>query len=1449
MTITAVQKAEMDRNILSNDIGLIERKIQAHKTTALKLGAVDSHLDTLAKINSSLFEVHSRIAYQQPADMTPHDADYSKLTERVCDAKSELMEIKESILSAKGPPPTATPTPHTPHIKLPDMQLPSFEGRYEDWPSFEDLFKATVGNSKSLSCAQKLQYLKACVRGEAANLIKSFTITDLNYIEAWALLSSRYNNQSEIIYSLCKKILYQPHLKCESVSGLQLLLNTTMESVRSLKVMGQPTSKWDTLLVVSVVEKLDPDTRSEWAKTRTTTTPASYQDVNDFLEKHIRGLLARGALTSKVTSNTNSNPNKQHQPAFSKQRTLHVSAAPATCSVCKGSHQLYQCSKLREMDAAQRNTAVRRTSACLNCLRDGHSARDCKSTHACRQCSAKHHTLLHTDQLKITNNSQSSSSASPQTTVRTNVAAVPVNPSQRVFKTAVVDIEDSSGIKRPCRVLFDDCSEAEYITESCASALGLPKFKANVTVEGVAGVSAGHCKQKVAAKLLSRVSSDSVTVENLYILPKITGYTPRLPCESVQWSHIQGLSLADPTYDKPGDIDILLGTGIVSYIMKEGIVRGHQNHPVAYNSIFGWVISGITNSLPHQTVRTHHSMCKLEELVQRFWEVESIPLKKPLNPIETQAENHFISTHSRKPDGRYVVRLPFNTKQDSIGETRDLALSRLQQLERRFKKYPDYHQQYIKFMRDYIDLGHMELAPQSTTKRVYIPHHFVTKEDSTTTKLRVVFDASMKSSSGVSLNETLLVGATIQDDLFTQLVRFRTHSIAMKADIAKMYRQFEVHEDDRDYQTILWREKASDPVQEFRLKTVTYGTACAPFLATRCLVQLSVDEEHNFPRAASVLKELMYIDDFLGGGKTREDCLQIYDELNQLCASACLDIRKWCSSDSEVLSAVPPEMKEEGFHDFDEDTTCKALGIRWKAQGDYFYFQVAKHSPKSIITKREVLSEIARTFDPIGWLTPSTVVAKILFQDLWQETQDWDAPVSEDILLRWNDYCHQLQAFIPKIKIPRNILAVNITSVQLHGFCDSSIKAMACCLYLRTADTTNNISTHLITSRSRIAPIKQLSIPRLELNSAVLLAETIESVIKCFSFEYTIHAWTDSMITLSWLTSSARRWKSYVATRVATIQEIIPSRCWKHVRSSDNPADLPSRGISPEELLNSTLWWNGPPWLSTDEFPHPATIHPDEDELSKEERKKIITLLVSSTTQPADSLFGYSSLNKVVTTAAWLIRFVQFCRNKKSCPVGPLIPVERQHALHSLIYFVQSSAFCDELNLLNQSKQVSVKSKLFQLNPFVNNNNLLCVGERLQNAPVNTSLKNPVILPHNHQLTTLIIRDAHLISLHGGFTLTHSLLRRKYWILRGRDTVRHITRKCVTCRKIKANQSQQQMGNLPSARVTQHRPFLHSGVDFAGSFPCRMRKGRGASGIDKVYMAVFVCFSTKAVHL
>ncbi|RLU25950.1 hypothetical protein DMN91_002113 [Ooceraea biroi] len=433
-------------------------------------------------------------------------------------------------------------------------------------------------------------------------------------------------------------------------------------------------------------------------------------------------------------------------------------------------------------------------------------------------------------------------------------------------------------------------------------------------------------------------------------------------------------------------------------------------------------------------------------------------------------------------------------------------------------------------------------------------------------------------------------------------------------------------------------------------------------------------------------------------------------------------------------------------------------------------------------------------------------------------------------------YC-QLVA-INQFVIGRALTESDCREIQVHGFCDASSVSYGAVLYIRSIGKRRNVSVRLLCAKSRVAPLKIVTIPRLELCGAVLLIRLFLEVNDVLNVP-TVRAtfWTDSTIVLHWINTSPHLLKTYVANRVAEIQGVADAGSWRHVKSEENPADALSRGQMPHAFLQNQLWLSGPPWLMNDEGGWPSRVTQTVD---VPELRKNVCLATSNSN--FDILTRYESYHKLLRVVAHCLRFMT--KNKHT---GPLRAEEIDEAEIHVLRILQSICFQEEIANLKHNG-VPGKGKLANLNPFIDDKGLIRVSGRLRKSDLDFARKHPILLPNRHRVTDNIIREAHIRYYHAGIQTTLSVVRQRFWLLDGRNQVRKIVRNCTRCFRYNAIPVDYKMGDLPQSRVCQATPFASTGIDFCGPFYVKEKKHRNCGRV-KVYVCVFVCMTVKALHL
>ncbi|XP_066588112.1 uncharacterized protein [Prorops nasuta] len=458
-------------------------------------------------------------------------------------------------------------------------------------------------------------------------------------------------------------------------------------------------------------------------------------------------------------------------------------------------------------------------------------------------------------------------------------------------------------------------------------------------------------------------------------------------------------------------------------------------------------------------------------------------------------------------------------------------------------------------------------------------------------------------------------------------------------------------------------------------------------------------------------------------------------------------------------------------------------------------------------------------------------------QDIWRSQVKWDEGVPQDIYTAWLIFNRQWKN-MRQISFDRRIFKLNYYKVQIHRFSDASNAGFGACIYVRSQTHDGEINSRLLCAKSRVAPIKATTIPRLELCGALLLAQLYQEIINLFDphiIEKTVF-WTDSTIVLHWINTSTSLLVTYVANRVKNIKEITKQLQWRHVRTTDNPADAISRGQLPHEYLKNESWLVGPTWLIQEEakWPYPQLHLKEIPEL----RKNVCLHFINSV---KDILERFSSYTKMLRIISYCLRFRRANKFK-----GLLTTNEIQETELRILKIVQQSKYGDDFHAL---KRGSYKNgKLKNLAPFLDEHELIRVGGRLEKSKLRFDQKHPILIPNRHHVTDCLIREIHEKYYHIGIQTTLYHLRQKYWLTDGRNQFRKIIRSCTRCTRFKQESIQQKMGNLPSARVNPSLPFAHTGIDFCGPFFIKEKKLRNRNRI-KIYVCVFVCMVIKAVHL
>ncbi|XP_049548037.1 uncharacterized protein LOC125959266 [Anopheles darlingi] len=1362
---------------------------------------------------------------------------------------------------------TASPAPRPEH--LPRIDLPKFGGDPSDWPSFASRFERRLSGWQE--DATRYAYLQQCFAGylPALQSAESFEKAGMPFEEAWLRLQERFYKKRVAFLGHFRTILEAPRLSSASSNGLMRLIDVVETAITSARqVAGKPeeapSTMEDGFLVSIVLSKLDDDSLARVTRKADQQLIPTWKELRDELDsmanrlyyepKRQKDPASRGPPASKVQAS-----------AIAPRKAAYVATtAPAAAQSKPKSCIARDPAGVKDGPASSASAKPKTADdrrLCYACDKMGHKGNLCPEMRV-RSAMERVNLIMERGNPRKSSRGTPSCVSRDDDTTTTSIATL--------LATVIARVLGADGQWHQVRCIMDSGSQIDAITIAAATRLPMPLRPSRLQLDGVSGPLAvtRECETMVA----NCDGTRSFPVK-FYVIPEL----PNLPYRSLKGSNAgmpTDLDLADKSYYVSGPVDVILGAGVYFASLLPGMGRTERGLTIQ-NSVFGWLVGGLLRQDAAQKVRSYPCGVAtveddLRKCIERFWEVEDASL--PWNPGTPSAtapelEAFFRDTTSLAPDGRYVVKIPLRGELSELGDSYQHGVRRLLALERKLERHSSTYDDYRAFMREYIELGHMTLVAPEDAKRVryVIPHSCVVKPESSTTKLRVVFDASAKSITGVSLNDLQTIGPVLQPDLLRIWLDFRLHTVVATADIAKMYRQVWVSDEDTWMQCILWRDHRTQPMQTYRLRTVTYGEAASSYLACRALQEAGEEVRASSPAVADAIRHGFYVDNLSLGAATSEELRVLCSGVEQTLLRRGMPLRKWASNMDDVLYHVPPEHREAPVKIGDRDAV-RMLGLSWCPTEDTFQLVIGDEILQLAenLTKRGLVARISKLYDPVGILQPVIITAKMIMQDLWREDLAWDDCVSPASVHQWNEFTTQLP-LLRKLHIPRMAAPSAPTTIRIDGFCDASLKAYGCVFYVTFTDNQGNQTTRLLCSKARVAPLKTTTLPRLELQAALLLSELYVRIRDAFDSRVKeTYWWSDSQVALSWIRSDNTRWDVYVKHRVAKIQVVTATADWRYVPTKLNPADIISRGISARKLIRPEVmafWLNGPTFLNSgcDAFPEPTT--PDEAvaaELGAVHSQA--SVYVATVGPECDDLISqyrhHCSFSKTRRHFAWLGRAVnnfkagmasQRAMNPGLVPTyGPLTHADLEDGLVRILRRMQATAHPNEVNEMLTKGCITPTKRMQHLNP-VCVNGLIYVQGRLQNAELADGARLPILVPKSHPFSRVMIRDIHERIFHAGVSLVIAEFRTRYWMRDLRRTVLGVLARCVPCAKARPRPFAQQMGPLPEPRVNASPPFTHTGVDLCGPFVV-LPGLKGHRSID-VYVCIFVCFATKAVHL
>ena len=1044
--------------------------------------------------------------------------------------------------------------------------------------------------------------------------------------------------------------------------------------------------------------------------------------------------------------------------------------------------------KITDMSLDERIRFAQMEKLCWNCLKVGHRANRCFSTMRCSTCGKKHNTLMHQPAAQAPSN------------VRTediSLATYECGPASQVrLMTGVGRVQSSTKASR-VRVFLDTGAQASFISGELVNAIK-PELisKELVKVKAFGAEPVWEEMERYKVTIAGKTKPITITA---WRKEKLDMEYDLIPAEEVARWQGKGVTLSDtPSGDVPKAVHLLIGADHCNDIIRsKSEIQGES----VWNTEIGWILSGPVKMA--QDVKSVSVHCV--EL-ERLWKMEEVPDtagRLPDFPLE------------RSADG-YQVGLLWRTERrppDNLPQAMATAQALLKKLERQGTRAA-----YDKvLLTEYRKLDAIEKEMKPDSPGYYLPHHAVFKHDSTTTKTRVVFNASASMEPGVSLNDLVDPGPSLLPDLAGLLLRLREYPCALQADIRKAFFMIGMREEDRPYLRFVWPEAEGEEMCIWRLKKLPFGVNCSPFILNavlRChLESVSESVSESESDIIKLLLRSFYVDDFITSVPKSSDAHNLQKCSVDILQGAGMELRKWRGNTIVC----------------DAEAGTKVLGMVWDTDTDALSVAAVEevNSSTGMFTRRVLLKCVASVFDPLGLVCPSVVRGKMLLQECWKLGGGWDDQLPDALSMQCAQWWGAMSD-VSKVHLPRWVGCYDDSSVTLHVFADASEKAYGCCLYV-----VSGVLSSLLYAKAKVAPVSPPTIARLELQAVHLASKVLQFVVSQLRINVgRIVGWTDSLTTWHWLMSPSYKWKTYVANRVNAIQDVAKELDveWRHVPGVSNPADLASRGVPPGELTE--FWKQGPEWLVREEqWPEPKSLGSTLEAVAE---ARVSAVQVEAETPINWKWERFSEWRRARGVVLRILTLIH--KEKTRAELYPLAEAVMYRR-------IQAECFPEELSALKAGQPLLKNSKLCKMAPFLDQAGVLRVGGQLQESPLPYESQHPVLLGKHH-LTTLLLEYVHRQRMHQGVEGVLAHVRSQWWIVGVRRQLRNITERCVTCRWFRAQAATESTAPLPEDRATFSKPFGLTGVDHAGPLFVRTENGE-----KKVWITLFVCGSTRAVHI
>ncbi|XP_073713144.1 uncharacterized protein [Misgurnus anguillicaudatus] len=1369
-----------------------------------------------------------------------------------------------------------------------------------EYRSFITSFEHNIESKVELA-KDKLYYLEQYTSGQSRELVKTclFLNPERGFAKAKELLQEHFGNEYQISSAYINKALSWNPIRAEdsrSLKSYALYLRGCLNAMKEIAYMDELNLASNLKLLVSKLPyKLKERWRVEVCQFQESTKRrATFKTLVEFIERQVKILTdpvfgdiqdpAQRAHIVRPKQSMSVKPKFTNKSFTANATTVDVNTSlkqrnsasivqhKPYCLFCSGVHLLGSCSWFKRKRHTDKISFLKERGICFACLVTGHISKDCTQQHSCTICERPHPTILHIGKVEQNKGAETSIDVDVEPK-KVNTGQVSLEAcshtgageEQCLMSIVPVKVKLNKGNTVIHTYAFlDPGSSATFCTDKLMHQLNVQGKRTNILLRTMGQERTVSTNVITGLEVSGLHNNVFLTLPETYTQAKIPVSKGNIPNQSAlsKWPYLRDIQI----YTIDADIDLLIGTNAPKAMEPWQIVNSEGDGPYAMRTLLGWIVNGPLGTKANDVMPSHSvnriSVHNLHEMLIAQYNMDfSERLSEEVKEMSIE-DRRFLKIADESAtivNGHYSIKLPFRKDNTMLPNNRCIAEQRLQSLKKKFNRNPSFKLGYVTFMTDMISSGYAEKVPEAQPTREgkvwYLPHHGVYHPKKG--KLRIVFDCGA-SLCGKSLNAELLKGPDLTNSLIGVLNRFRQEPIGLMADITAMFHQVKVPVSDSDFLRFLWWPEGdvSQPPVEYRMTVHLFGATSSPSCASYALRRTAEDNRKHF---------------------RLEEAVHLIADVKSICQRGGFNLSKWATNSREVLSLIPVEDRAKEIMDLNLDKdklpTERALGLQWCIETDNFTFNVQLKSQP--LTRRGMLSMVCSIYDPLGFLTPFTLTAKFLLQKLCKLNLGWDeeAPlIIRDQWLKWTAGLTQITNF----KVQRCFMSNEfgpIKHAQLHHFADASDQGYGTVSYVRLVNDNNKVHVTFVMAKGRVAPLKGITIPRLEL-AATVLAVRMDKLLRSSLQLHLDHSmfWTDSQSVLKYISNEHTRFKTFVANRVAEIRDATKLSQWNYIDSNSNPADNATRGQSADKFLNNKRWLHGPDVLWKEKTEQQIRCFKENSPLplNDPEVKRMYTVNATCLKEenPTQKLITYfSNWTKLLLAVAWYLKLKETLKSlvqkrklngskiltrsrMKDLPDytvgGQQISIEDlKKAEVAIVQFTQGQFFPNEIKMLtSKTPELKKKSTLYKLDPHVKDE-LIRVGGRLSKTTIGEERKFPVIIPKNSHVSTLILRHVHKTTGHGGRSHMLSELRKKYWIINANSAARKILTKCVVCRRYRAKVGEQKMSDLPQERLQPDSPpFTNTGVDYFGPF--QIKRGRA---LVKRYGVLFTCMTSRAVHI